>query len=318
MDEQTSQTSPTPTRQGLRRIASRTAADHDGVLTRTALADLEVTRQATGREIRAGRWAAHGVHTVALHTGPLSPVADRWRAVWEVGAEAALDGVSALQAAGLTGFDSDLIHVSVPSTHRPRPVPGVRIHVACGRDAHDVIAAGIPRVRPEVAAVRAAHWAASDRQAALVVCMAAQQRLLAGPRLLDQLGRRHGRTRRAFVAQLLRDVADGAQALGELDFAALCRRRRLPRPTRQVVRTTARGRIYLDVAWEDHGVVVEVDGAQHRQGLAVTADNLRRNDLALGEEIVITIDLVGLRLQTHAFLDQVATALEVGASRRAA
>jgi very-short-patch-repair endonuclease len=210
MDEQTSQTSTTPTHQGLRRIASSAAADQDGVLTRTALADLRVTRQATGREIRA------------------------------------------------------------------------------------------------------------DRQAALVVCMAAQQRLPAGPRLLDQLGRRHGRTRRAFVAQLLRDVADGAQALGELDFAVLCRRRRLPRPTRQVVRTTARGRIYLDVAWEDHGVVVEVDGAQHRQGLAVTADNLRRNELALGEEIVITIDLVGLRLQTRAFLDQVATALEVGASRRAA
>lgn len=50
----------------------------------------------------------------------------------------------------------------------------------------------------------------------------------------------------------------------------------------------------------------------------MTADNLRRNDLALGAEIVITIDLVGLRLETHAFLDQVATALEVGASRRAA
>jgi very-short-patch-repair endonuclease len=318
MEEPTAHPTTTPTRQELRTRASRAATDHDGVLTRTALAALQVSRQATAREVRAGRWAAHGVHTVALHTGPLSPTADRWRAVWEVGAEAALDGVSALQAAGLTGFDSDLVHVSVPSTHRPRPVPGVRIHVACGRDAHDVIAAGIPRVRPEVAAVRAAHWAASDRQAALVVCMAAQQRLLAGPRLLDQLGRRHGRTRRAFVAQLLRDVADGAQALGELDFAALCRRRRLPSPTRQVVRSTARGRIYLDVAWEDHAVVVEVDGAQHRQGLAVTADNLRRNDLALGEEIVIMIDLVGLRLETGAFLDQVAAALELGASRRAA
>lgn len=307
-----------PTRHELRTRAARAAADHDGVLTRSALADLLVSRQATAREVRAGRWAAHGVHTVALHTGALAPMADRWRAVWETGAEAALDGVSALQAAGLTGFDSDVIHVSVPSTHRPRPVPGVRIHVACGRDERDVIGAGIPRVRPEIAAVRAAHWAVSDRQAALVVCMAAQQRLLAGPRLLDQLARRHGRTRRAFVAQLLRDVADGAQALGELDFATLCRQRHLPEPTRQAVRHTARGRIYLDVAWEEHGVVVEVDGAQHHQGLAVTADNLRRNELALGEEIVITIDLVGLRLETNAFLHQVAAALELGARRRTA
>lgn len=55
-------------------------------------------------------------------------------------------------------------------------------------------------------------------------------------------------------------------------------------------------------------LVVEVDGAQHRLGLAVSADNLRRNDLVISGETVLTIDLVGLRLQTQEFMRQVVTA----------
>ncbi|TPG19651.1 hypothetical protein [Pedococcus bigeumensis] len=307
--------SPTP-RSQLRFAAAQSAQGHDGVLTRSALLELGITHQATAREVAAGRWRAQGRHTIALHTGELSTVAQRWRAVWEVGAGAALDGVSALQAAGLTGFDTDVIHVSVPATHRPPHVPGVRVHVVCARDEGDVLAAGIPRTRPAVAAIRGAHWAVSDRQAALVVCMAAQQRLLTGHALLEAEMRRHGRTRRAFIRTLVRDVAEGAQALGELDFARLCRLRGIPGPTRQVVRQGPRGRIYLDVAWEEHGVVAEIDGAQHRQGLAVTADNLRRNDLQIGGEITLAIDLVGLRLETDAFLAQVKAALSVAVLRR--
>ena len=53
------------------------------------------------------------------------------------------------------------------------------------------------------------------------------------------------------------------------------------------------------------------------KGLAVTADNLRRNDLQLGGEITLAIDLVGLRLETDAFLAQVKAALSVAVLRRA-
>jgi very-short-patch-repair endonuclease len=306
-----------PPRRQLRIAATDAAEPHDGVLTRSALLALGISRQATSREISSGRWRAHGRHTVAMHTGELSAVAHRWRAIWEVGAASALDGISALHAAGLTGFTSDVLHVSVPSTHRPPPVPGVRVHVVCARDVDDVVAAGLPRTRPALAAIRAAHWAVSDRQAALIVCMAAQQRLVRGRSLIDEGARQQGRTRRAFIRTLIRDVADGAQALGELDFARLCRQRGLPEPTRQVVRHGAKGRIYLDVAWEEQGVIVEIDGAQHRQGLAVTADNLRRNALQIDGEIILSVDLVGLRLETDAFLGQVAAALEVRSRRTA-
>ena len=112
-----------------------------------------------------------------------------------------------------------------------------------------------------------------------------------------------------FLALMLLDIADGVRALGELDFARLCRERGLPEPSRQVLVTSPQGRSYLDVRWEGHALVVEIDGAQHREGLQVSADNLSRNEVALGKDRVLRIDLIGLRLQTDGHMDQVARGL---------
>ena len=116
-----------------------------------------------------------------------------------------------------------------------------------------------------------------------------------------------GRTRRALIRALASDICDGAHSLGELDFAAACRRHGLPEPSRQVVRRGPRGRIYLDVRW-DCGLVVEIDGAGHRWGVAVTDDNLRQNAVALRGDTVLRIDLVGLRIAEEAFMAQVVAA----------
>jgi hypothetical protein len=111
------------------------------------------------------------------------------------------------------------------------------------------------------------------------------------------------------VRQVLRDIADGAQSLGELDFAAMCRRHGVPPPDRQVLRRTARGRVYLDARWDRSRLVVEVDGAGHRVGLAVTDDNLRQNEVSLGRDLVLRIDLVGLRVHEPEFMRQVCRGL---------
>lgn len=300
-----------------RRAAAWAAAEcSDGVVSRTALRALGIDRNAVCREVAAGRWRLHGAQTVAVHTGALSDAALRWRAVWEVGRGAVLDGVSALLAAGLQGFTTDVVHVSVAHDQRAPSVSGVRIHKVREPLGQDTVAVGVPRVRPGVAAVRAAQWAVSDRQAALVLCLTAQQRLVNGTGFCDVRwpGGHYGRT--AFVRQILKDVTQGVHSLGELDFGRLCRDRGLPPPARQVVRQGPRGRIYLDARWDGIGLVVEIDGAQHRQGLAVTADNLRRNDLALADEVVLTIDLVGLRLESELFMSQVARAFATLSRRR--
>ena len=75
-----------------------------------------------------------------------------------------------------------------------------------------------------------------------------------------------------------------------------------------MLRHGPRGRIYLDVRWSDIGLVVEIDGSQHRTGLAVTDDNLRQNEVTLSLDRVLRIDLVGLRLLPDAFMGQIGRA----------
>lgn len=289
-----------------RRLAAAREASHDGVHSRAELRALGWHRDAVARQVAAGRWASHGRQTVAMHTAPLGREAGRWRAVWESGlGVTALDGVSALAAAGMSGFTDDRVHVSVPHTATVRAIDGVVIHQVIRRVGGEVHPTGIPRVVPAVAAVRAAHWAVSDRQAALVLAMPVQQRLVTGAQLIAAERAARGRTRRALIGQFVRDIADGAQSLGELDFASMCRSHGLPEPVRQAVRTGPNSIAYLDADWDDSELVVEIDGSQHTWGMAATDDAFRQNSLVIRGDRVLRMTLMGLRLQPEAFMDQV-------------
>lgn len=298
-------------RKALRRAARSAAESSGGALPRWRLLELGFDHAAVRREIDAERWQQLGRHTVVLHTGSVGDDARRHAAVWEVAADVALvDGTSALLAAGMTGWTDGQVHISVPRNARCPRVAGVRIH-RVSRLPDEIAAAALPRTTVEVAALRAAAWARTDRQAALVLCLVVQQRLTTGPRLQRAFRRVRNRGRRPFVRQVLQDISDGAQSLGELDFTARCRRYGLPEPERQVIRRTPRGRVYLDVRWAASRLVVEIDGAGHRVGLAVTDDNLRQNDVALGRNTVLRIDLVGLRVHERAFMEQIARGLAI-------
>ena len=280
------------------------------VMSRAGLRSHGVTRHHMASQVAAGRWVKLGTQTIGLRDAPLGETAERWRAIWEVGhGIAVIDGASALLAAGLTGWEEESVHVSVLHAHAVTPVEGVRIHKVIRRVEGEVMPVGLPRTTPAVAAIRAAHWAASDRQAATILAMPVQQRLVTGKQLLEAARVVRGRTRRALIRQLVADVADGAQSLGELDFAAACRRRGLPVPSRQVLRRGPKGRVYLDVYFDDYGFAVEIDGAGHLQGLVQLDDNLRDNQLVIDGDRVLRINLVALRLTEDVVMDQVESAL---------
>jgi very-short-patch-repair endonuclease len=299
------------------RRAAAAAEPYDGVLSRHLLLDLGLDRRAVARQVGGARWRLHGKETVAMHTHPLTLRARAWRALWEVRREdAAIDGVSSLQIGGLTGFDAVAIDVSVPWPVKVPLVPGVRTHRVC-RLPDELILSGIPRVRPPLATIRAANWAASDRQAALVLALPVQQRLLVGTHLDDAQRCDRVRGRRAVVRQLVGDIVHGAHSLGELDFAQMCRRRGLPEPDRQVVVRTEKGSIYLDVRWSSIGLVVEINGVGHVQGLAVSRDNFRQNEVTLSGDMVLSFDLVAVRLMPDDVLDQVVAAHAMLSARRA-
>jgi very-short-patch-repair endonuclease len=146
--------------------------------------------------------------------------------------------------------------------------------------------------------------------------MPVQQRLCTGAQLVEAESLIRGRNRRRLIQVLVHDIADGAHSLGELDVVAACRRRGLPEPTRQVVRRLPNGRAYLDIAWKEARLVVEVDGAGHAQGVQVIGDDLRQNEVQLGDELVLRVSLIGWRLVPEAYLDQICAAYWSRAYRR--
>ena len=230
--------------------------------------------------------------------------------MFEAGPRAFLDGTSSLVAGGLKRYDVSRIRVSVPRGARVRRGRGLDIRQT-RRWASDDLApgSGVPRSRNEVAAVRGALWARSDRQAALLLTMVVQQGLTSAEQLGHEMLRIKRDRRRRFVHAVILDLLGGVRSLGELDVARECRRRSLPEPSRQVLRRGRNGNYYLDVIWDEWGVVLEVDGIHHQWARNLVADALRHNDVTLQHARVLRLPLLGLRIAADDFFDQVERAL---------
>jgi very-short-patch-repair endonuclease len=271
--------------------------------------DVGITRAQIRAHVRARRWRRIGSQTIALATGQLAADAMFWAAVFEAGPRAQLDGESALIAAGLTGYRSDSIRVSVPRGAKVRRARGLDIRQTRRWDADDKVSTGVPRTHSPVAAVRAALWARTDRQAALLLTMSVQQGLTTAQDLGVAALRIKRDRRRRLLHDVILDLAGGVRSLGELDFARECRRRGLPEPSRQVVRRGRDGRYYLDVAWEEWRVAVEIDGIHHSWAVHVVSDALRQNAIVLQDMLVLRLPLLGFRVEPDAFFAQIEEAL---------
>ncbi|QNE18531.1 hypothetical protein F1D05_12220 [Kribbella qitaiheensis] len=259
-------------------------------------------------QVLAGRWAIKGRQTIAVTTGELPEDGEWWTAVFEVGSGAALDGATALKALGLKGFDGP-IHISTPKSARPRHPRGVVVHETRRRQATDLALSTLPRVRPSVAAIRAALWAISDKQASLLLVMSVQQRLTTPAHLAEALMSIRRHRRRRLLDQVTNEIAGGAQSTGEIDFLRLGQEYGLPEPDRQSRRVTPDGIAFLDVEWTAYEVVVEIEGVHHQEADRALADALRQNELTIDRSRVLRIPVVGLRTDPARFLDQVARLL---------
>lgn len=295
-----------------RRRVERLAAQQEGVISRPQAYAIGMTRAEVRAEIAASRWLRHGSQSLITHRGPLTPAARFRAALLEAGPRALLDGESALIASGLKNYESRTIRVSVPRGARVRRGAGLNIRQTRRWSADDLAPGGIARTRPAVAGVRAALWARSDKQAALLLAMTVQQGLATAEQLGVEMLRVRRDRRRTLVHDVLLDLLGGVRSLGEIDFARECRRRGLPEPTRQVVRRGRNGRYYLDVMWAEWRVVVEIDGIQHTWAESVVDDALRHNAVTLQDATVLRLPLLGLRVAAEDFFAQIEQALRDG------
>ena len=288
----------------------RHAARQDQVVSRTQLYDCGYSRAEVRWQVRARRWRRLGRHCLVLHTGPLPELARYWAAVLEGGPRAAIDGASALFLAGLRHYAPGKIRVSVPRGARIRH-RGTSIDIRQTRrlQPDDVVLDGVPRTRPAVAAVRAALWARTNRQAELVMTMVVQQGIVRPEELAVEMLRVRRDRRRLLLNQVVLELMGGIRSLGELDVVRGCRSRGLPEPDKQVCRRTADGRYYLDFRWSRWRVALEVDGVQHAWAANLVGEALRHNRLAIEGDLVLRFPVLGLRAEPDAFFEQIREAL---------
>ena len=283
------------------------AAEQDGVLTRGQALE-------GGLTLAGWRWRTHRDWQTPLpgvavtHNGPLTDVQRRWAALLYCGQGAALSGDAALVEHGLSLPPPAVLHIAVPAERSvvPRqfieagqPALGVVTHRTTGLAEFVRWRHGLAVVQVEVAALQAAAWATSDRVAEWRLAAVVQQRLTTVSALEGALARMPRLRRRSLLVRVLTDVALGAHALTELDFLRLLRRHGLPAPDQLQLRVRANGTRYLDAFWARQRVIVELDGAHHREVRAWDADTLRGNEiqLAAGAERVVILRLTASNMR---------------------
>jgi len=289
----------------------RTVAEHDQVLSRRVLAEMGISRWQIRSEVRARRWQVVGRHAVVMYRGPLGPEQRRRVCLLHAGPGAVLSGCTALAVSGLSGWDDGTVQVLVPKGRLIPPLPGMAIHET--RRFPDDYLGSPPRSRVERAAVDAAIRITQPRVAAALLAAVVQQRLTLPERVAAELAAA-GRVRhRRLLTRVLDDIAGGAQALTEIDFAELCRRHGLPQPRRQVRRRGASGTIrYSDAEWRlpDGRIVrAEIDGALHLVPQQYWSDMARDNDDAIDGQLVLRFPSVSWWLDEAGVVNQLRRAL---------
>src|SRR4051812_10827292 len=102
-------------------------ANQQGVCTRSQLTRWGYSASYLQAQIDGGRWQALNEHVLVTHNGPQT----REQSLWAVDLSApglhALCGLTALARWGITGFDTDEVHVVLPRGGHVLPVEGVAV-----------------------------------------------------------------------------------------------------------------------------------------------------------------------------------------------
>ncbi|MGW9195630.1 DUF559 domain-containing protein [Micromonospora chersina] len=258
-----------------------------GVLT-TAQATGLLTEGTVRGLVRSGRWRSICRGVLLTGNGRLTRDQQLWVAVLAAGRRAVLAGPTAAAEAGVRGLRAEPLHVLVPAARHagtllrrlPVDMPAVVVHRTTMLPSAHLQRARPTRTTTARAVVDAAGWARDAEEAQSVLASACQQRRVLPADMSEVLATLPRAPRRGLIRRTVADLAGGAQALSELDFLALCRRYRLPRPDLQHHRRDAAGRRrWLDAYWREWRLHVEVDGAHHMDVRHWADDMRRQNDI---------------------------------------
>lgn len=263
------------------------ACDQSDVVTRQQLLCLGLSQGDIAAQVSARRWRQLNEAVLVLHNGPLIHEQRIWAVMLSAPEPAALCGLTAATRAGLTGFESEAVHVIIQRGAKLLDLPGVpvKVHESRRFTAEDIFTINPPyRVSAARAIVDAAVWSRPAHTAARILVAGVQQRLVTPAELGDELDKAGKVRHRRLLRLLLNDLEGGAQALSEVEFLRFCRRHGFPRPEMNHRTDVAGRRRYLDVVFRmpDGRVVrAEIDGGIHLKLAVRWKDTFRENDMVL-------------------------------------
>lgn len=281
---------------------------HHVISRRQALKHL--SRSAIEHRLVSGRWQRPHRSVYVAMTGPLGVPQRRWMAV--LATRGPLASFSALEVLGLKGYSKRYTEVLITSNRKvTAELPDTVVRRSASLTGQDVAVQGLP---PSTLAARslvdAAQWARDDAEAYAVVAAGFQQRLVTGDEMLAVLARLKGVRRESLIRDAVEGARGGSHSISELDFLRLCRNHGLPVPSRQVVRLDGRGRKrYRDALFEEYGIHVEIDGSQHMEVRAWSADMLQHNEIAISGHRLLRFTAWQLRRDPDSVARQLRAAL---------
>lgn len=275
------------------------ARGQQGVVRRDQLAALGVTHDHVRRQLLARRWQKFGPQVVVLTTGTPTRRQQMLIASAHVGDRGALDGWTALEYDGLTGWERRELHAVVPHGRIESRLNGLVIHQTRHLDEVDLNPAAWPRrVTCARAAIDAAGWLRPDRSARGLILAVAQQRLATPHEMLDVLERIWRVRHTAAIRETLVEALAGSESQAEVDVLRMMRSIGFRDVQRQMRIETARGAERVDLAVrlpDGRLLVVEVDGPSHDDPRQQMRDQERDSALIAVGCIVVRIPVRRLR-----------------------
>ncbi|SEQ38157.1 type IV toxin-antitoxin system AbiEi family antitoxin domain-containing protein [Microlunatus flavus] len=260
----------------------RLATAQSDVVTSAQALGLGLSRHALGRLVDQERWQRLAPGLYVTHNAAVGWEALAWGGVLLGGPAARLGPTASAHAHGLLDDEPEPLDVLVPHGSPARSRLRWRfVHERPG--ARDPRCTGSPPRLLVPETVLDLCEGATARQVEDWVTKSVQRRLTTPQHLERALGRRSRHSRRTLLAELLVDVAEGAESPLELRYLRDVERRHgLPRGRRQ--RRTATPGI-RDVLYRDFGVVVELDGKLGHEGVGRFRD-MSRDNAALMEQLL--------------------------------
>jgi hypothetical protein len=270
------------------------------------------TARALQRARRQGEWRRITPRTFASGPGDPTITQRLWAAALHCGKTAQLAGQAALVTFGWKGELNWPVDVLVGPATSQRKTPSW-IHMHRTRRLPTRAPGGPPRCCTARAALDAASWAVTNREAMFIVVSCLQSRLVKPEDLQQSLGAGR-RNRRELIIDAVASFTDGATSMPEIEFSRLCTQYDLPAPRRQTRRTDSRGKPrYTDAEFRTASgriLIVEIDGGHPAEIAQKASDQKRQNRLVLrSDSLFLRVDSWVLKYEPDEFMPDLATGL---------